>query len=47
MSKKNVKPPKKVIDNNSMISFHAFVADKGGCGHIRVIFPFLYMNTER
>lgn len=42
-----IKPPKTVIKNNSRISFHGFVADKGGCGHIRIILPFLYANIER
>lgn len=47
MAKKNVKPPKKVIPEKSMISWHSYVADKGGCGHIRVIYPSLLLNAKR
>ena len=38
------KAPMKIISDNSRLSWHTFVADKGGCGHIRVIFPSLLCN---
>jgi len=48
MSKKmKVMPPKSVIKDKSVLNFHGYIADKGGCGHIRMIFPFLYVNVER
>lgn len=47
MAKKNINPPKRVIKENSSIAWHCFVADKGGCGHIRVIYPSLLANVER
>jgi len=47
MSKKNVKTPMKVIPKNSRIFWHSYVADKGGCGHIRVIIPSLLVNMKR
>lgn len=47
MGKKNVKKPMKVIPDKSAIMWHTYVADKGGCGHIRVIFPTMLSNVER
>jgi len=48
MSKIKLKnPPMKVIPNNSRISWHGYVADKGGCGHLRVIIPYILTNIHR
>ena len=43
--KKKNKQLKKVIPNNSRLNIHGYVADRGGCGHIRMIFPFLLLNS--
>ena len=45
MKKMKIKAPKQIVKNNTMVSWHAYNADQGGCGHIRVIFPTLLVNT--
>lgn len=46
MSKK-IRIPMRIVQNNTQICWHTFVADKGGCGHIRGVFPTMLCNVER
>lgn len=47
MPKKKVKEPIKNIPNNSRMSWHYFLGDKGGCSHIRCIFPSMLCNIHK
>ncbi len=37
----------KIVDKPAKISFFTFLGDRQGCGHIRVMLPYLLMNSLR
>lgn len=42
---KKLKEPIRILPNNSVVGWHGFMADTGGCGFHRMVFPSLLTST--